>query len=279
MNRSPLVSVIIPTFNRKFFVKEAVESVLFQTYDNYEVIVIDDGSTDNTKDFLSSLKPHIKYIYQENKGVSSARNCGAKISEGKFLAFLDSDDLWKREKLEKQMNYMIAKDYLISQTDETWIRNGKHLNKKVKHAKPLDDIYFPSLAMCLVTPSAVVIEKELFFKYGGFDESLLSCEDYDLWIRMSAFEKIGCLYEELVIKRGGHEDQLSSAFGLDRYRILSLNSFIRETLTLDKDKRNAAVKMLIEKCEVYLIGLRKREKYSEIEEIEAILNGVPVKNI
>jgi len=264
-----LVSVIIPTYNRRELVARAVKSVINQTYWNTEIIVVDDGSTDNTKNFLQSFFPHIKYIYQENRGVSAARNCGVSVSSGKYIAFLDSDDEWMAEFLDKTVNYMISGDFRIAQADERWIRNGKHLNKMKKHEKFEGDIFIPSLSLCLVTPSAVVMERELFLSYGGFDESLPACEDYDLWLRMGVSEKFGYLREILVTKYGGHEDQLSSTPLLDKYRILSLLK-IGSSYISDELKKNAIIEKLIEKIEIFENGAKKRENLAELEWINSV---------
>ena len=189
--KKPLVSAIIPTFNRGWIVAEAVESILNQDYPNIETIVIDDGSTDDTAKQLFPYLDRITYIKQENKGVSAARNLGIKKSSGKLTAFLDSDDLWTKEKISCQVNFFQNNpDAMICQTEETWIRNGKRVNPKQKHKKPSGMIFEPSLNLCLVSPSAVMIKKELFKTTGYFDENLPACEDYDLWLRISATQPI-----------------------------------------------------------------------------------------
>ncbi len=274
VNDTPSISVIIPTYNRAETVKRAVESVLSQTYRNFELIVVDDGSTDNTGKTLNSYAPHLRYLHQPNRGVSAARNAGAREAAGEYVAFLDSDDEWKPEKLEKHIKYMLANNFSVSQADEIWIRNGKRLNKGKRHQKFEGDIFLPSLSLCLVTPSAVMMKKELFRDYGGFDENLPACEDYDLWLRMALNEKFGYLKEDLVVKYGGHEDQLSAMPVLDKFRIISLYNLLESGSLPEGEKKDAVKDKLLEKAEIFLIGARKRDKTKEIAWMESILSAL-----
>ncbi len=273
MNRFPLVSVIIPVFNRESFIKRAVKSVLNQTYWNFELIVVDDGSTDNTIKELKMYVDNIKILYQPNKGVSSARNLGVKFSQGKYIAFLDSDDEWLPEKLERQVQETLKNGWKISQTDEKWIRNSKQINKRKKHQKPEGDIFLRSLDLCLVTPSAVMIEKETFEKYDGFNEQLPVCEDYDLWLRMAVNEYFGLVDDVSVIKYGGHEDQLSLTPAMDKFRIISLFN-IYKTVDLDSEKKDALLSVLKKKAEIFRNGAIKRNNSMAILQIDKILSEI-----
>ncbi|RLB06846.1 MAG: glycosyltransferase family 2 protein [Deltaproteobacteria bacterium] len=258
----PLVSVIIPTFNRGWILKEAIDSVLSQTFTDYELIVVDDGSTDNTPDILKSY-PQTKLIRQENRGVSAARNKGVKASAGKYLAFLDSDDLWLPGKLEKQVNFFNKNpDANICQTEEIWIRNGTRVNPKKKHLKPSGTIFEKCLGLCLVSPSAVMMTREVFDEAGGFDETLPACEDYDLWLRLTCKYPVYLIEEPLTIKRGGHKDQLSKMPCLDKFRIKSLEKILKRG-NLNPQQYEAAVKALEEKCRIYASGCEKRGRYTE----------------
>ncbi len=256
------VSVIIPTFNRKDFVVEAIESVLKQSVKPYEVIVVDDGSQDSTGDIIKKkFAADIVYIYQENKGVSAARNRGIKEAKGDYIALLDSDDLWKKDKLKKHIKFIENHpEYRVSQTDEVWIRNGKFVNPMKKHKKYGGFIFDKCLPLCIVSPSAVIIEKNVFEDYGYFDETMPACEDYDIWLRVSAFEPIGLLEEKLIVKRGGHQDQLSKAFiGMDRFRVYALEKVINNP-NLRDDLRKLAIAELIKKCEILVKGYSKHDK-------------------
>jgi glycosyltransferase involved in cell wall biosynthesis len=261
--KKPRVSVIIPTYNRGWIVKEAIESVLAQDYRDFELIVVDDGSTDNTDDILNSYRGDIMVFRQENQGVSAARNRGLAEASGRFIAFLDSDDLWLPQKLFRQVEFFNKNpDAQICQTEETWIRKGVRVNPKKRHKKPWGMIFEPSLALCLVSPSAVMIRRSLLEKVGGFDETLPACEDYDLWLRTSCRYPVYLIETPLIIKRGGHNDQLSASSGLDKFRIKSLNKLIESNL-LSKSQYEAAVKTLKQKCIIYAAGCRKRGREDE----------------
>ena len=269
----PLVSVIIPTFNRANVIKRAVISVLNQTSSDFECIVVDDGSTDKTDSVLSEFSSKIRVVKTENRGVAAARNFGAELAEGKFIAFLDSDDEWKKEKLSRQISYMKESGLKISQTDEIWMRNGKFVNKSRKYIRPSGDIFYKCLEVCAVTPSSVVMERELFFDYGGFDESFPVCEDFDLWLRMSPKEKFGLVDEPLIIKYGGAADQLSNAAGMDKYRIISIYNMLYKNNNLDKEQKKALFETLAKKVKIYAEGAKKREKFDEAAWAESLLSG------
>ncbi|MGD9335327.1 MAG: glycosyltransferase [Desulfobacterales bacterium] len=261
--KKPLISVIIPTYNRGWIIKEAIDSVMAQNYRDFELIIVDDGSTDNTSDILNSYHGDILVFRQENRGVSAARNRGIVEASGRFIAFLDSDDLWLPQKLFRQVEFFNKNpDAEICQTEETWIRNGVRVNPKRKHKKPCGMIFEPSLALCLISPSAVMIRRSLFEKVGGFDETLPACEDYDLWLRISCRYPVYLIETPLIIKRGGHNDQLSASPGLDKFRIKSLNRIIESNL-LSKSQYRAAVKTLRQKCMIYSAGCRKRGREDE----------------
>ena len=261
--KKPLVSVIIPTYNRGWTIKEAVDSVLAQDFIDFELIVVDDGSTDNTSEILHSYQADITVFQQNNKGVSAARNRGLSEASGRFIAFLDSDDLWLPKKLSRQVDYFnLNPDAMICQTEEIWVRNGVRVNPKKRHKKPSGMIFERSLALCLVSPSAVMIKRRLFDEIGGFDETLPACEDYDLWLRISCRYPVFLIDTPLIIKRGGHADQLSASSGLDKFRIKSIKKIIESNL-LSKTQYKAAVKTLKEKCTIYASGCRKRGRLDE----------------
>ena len=261
----PLVSVIIPTYNRGWIVKEAIDSVLDQDFSDYELIVVDDGSDDNTREILGAYGTAITVLQQPNRGVSAARNRGIAAAAGGLIAFLDSDDLWLPGKLKTQVKFFEENaDAVVNQTQEIWIRNGIRVNPKKRHHKFSGMIFERSLALCLVSPSAVMIKKSLFEAVGVFDENLPACEDYDLWLRISCRYPVHLNDFPLIIKRGGHDDQLSKAAGLDKYRIQSLMKIIDSNL-LTPQQYQAAVITLKGKSEVYAGGCRKRGREKEAE--------------
>jgi glycosyltransferase involved in cell wall biosynthesis len=261
--KNPLVSVIIPTYNRGWIVQEAIGSVLDQDFTDYELIVVDDGSDDNTPALLAAYGSAITVLDQPNRGVSAARNHGIAAASGQLVAFLDSDDLWLPRKLSTQVEFFKDhSDAAISQTQERWIRNGVRVNPGQRHRKFSGMIFEHSLALCLVSPSAVMLKKSLFDDVGVFDEQLPACEDYDLWLRISCRYPVHLIDAPLIIKRGGHADQLSRAAGLDKYRIRSLVKIIESGL-LTPPQRQAAIGTLKEKCRVYAGGCRKRGREEE----------------
>lgn len=269
-NSLPLVSVIIPTFNRQAMLLEALTSLLDQEYSPFEVIVVDDGSTDDTVAALAPYRDRIQLLRQPNRGVSAARNRGIAAARGELIALLDSDDLWLPGKLRTQVRFFAAHPAsLICQTEEIWLRQGVRVNPRKYHQKLSGMIFEPSLARCLVSPSAVMMRRSLLEEVGGFDESLPACEDYDLWLRVSCRFPIDLIDAHLIIKRGGHPDQLSRNWGLDRYRIQSLLKLI-ESGELSLPQKEAATAMLIQKCHIVAAGCRKRERYAEAEFYELL---------
>ncbi len=263
--KNPLVSVIIPSFNRGWIVAEAVESVIAQDYHPLEIIVVDDGSTDDTSEKLEPFRERIILLRQRNRGVSAARNTGIKKASGEFIAFLDSDDLFMPGKISCQINFFHDNpDAMICQTEEIWIRNGKRVNPKKKHKKLSGMIFEPSLNLCLVSPSAVMMKKTLFKIKGNFDENLPACEDYDLWLRISSSIPVYLIDTPLIIKRGGHSDQLSGHHSLDKFRIQSLEKLLKQNLLTEKQRRKV-IEVLNKKCIIYAQGCLKRGKKEEAE--------------
>jgi len=266
----PQVSVIIPTYNRSWCLSEAIDSVLSQTFQNMELIVVDDGSTDETPALLSRYGNRLRCLRQTNQGVSAARNGGIQAARGNLIALLDSDDSWQPDKLARQVAFFDNHpDAMICQTEEIWIRRGVRVNPKRRHRKPSGWIFEPSLALCLVSPSAVMMRRKLLEETGGFDESLPACEDYDLWLRVSLRYPIHLIDDALVVKRGGHDDQLSRQHSLDRYRIQSLVKIIGSEPLTD-DQTRAASAMLREKCRIYAAGCRKHGRFEEAKAYEMV---------
>jgi glycosyltransferase involved in cell wall biosynthesis len=259
----PRVSVIIPTYNRTALVQEAVASVLAQTYRDFEVVVVDDGSTDGTTAALADYQEVQVHRHRRRRGVAAARNTGVAAARGQWLAFLDSDDLWLPDKLTRQMAHLDNQPGLwLSQTDETWVRRGVRVNKPVSHRKVGGRIFGPSLKRCMVSPSAVILHRRLLEAHGGFDESLPAAEDYDLWLRLTWRYEVGLVATPLVIKRGGHADQLSRQWGLDRWRIRALIKLLNEP-DLPEPYAQAARRTLAAKCAIYAQGCDKRGKSVE----------------
>ncbi len=259
MKKSPSVSVIIPTYNRFPMLCEAIESVLAQSHADYELIVVDDGSTDQTVSIQDLYKGKLRYIYQENSGASAARNRGAVEARGEWIAFLDSDDLWQPEKLVRQRTAMEgAPEIKVSYTDEIWYRRGVRVNPGKKHAKYSGPIFEKCLPLCIISPSSVMIQKQLFLSLEGFNEDFPVCEDYDLWLRITKDYPVLLIPDPLIIKRNGHSGQLSaSGWGFDRYRVQSIAALLKSG-ELTEDQVRVAKKNLSKKCRILSHGFSKR---------------------
>jgi glycosyltransferase involved in cell wall biosynthesis len=261
---SPFFSVIIPTFNRRHLFEIALKSVRNQTYKDFEVIVVDDGSTDQTNEVIKNFADaRIKYLYQENHGVSHARNRGINISRGKFIAFLDSDDRWVPQKLQR-VNELVHQHPHISifHTNEIWYKDGRLLNQKKKHKKPSGYVYLKALPLCCIGISTSAVKREVFEKIGLFDESLPACEDYDFWLRATHLFEVKLINDKLTIKVGGRTDQLSSQWGLDKHRIKALEKMLC-TNSLNEEEYKCTLGELVKKCQIYASGAGKRGRLKE----------------
>jgi glycosyltransferase involved in cell wall biosynthesis len=278
------VSVVIPTYNRAGLVCRALTSVLYQDFGDCEILVVDDGSTDHTPERLKRFGSLLKVLrHPQNRGVSAARNTGIMASCGDFIAFLDSDDYWLPGKLSAQVDFFRRHPKAVAcQTQERWIRRGRRVNPMKKHLKPSGDIFEPSLKLCLVSPSSVMLRRTLLHEVGLFDESLPACEDYDLWLRISCRYPVHLIDRTLVVKEGGAPDQLSATVeGLDRFRIQSMTKLIRSGI-LSREQLANTLHELSVKCRIYGNGRLKRGNREEgqyylslPEKVEQELKGGP----
>ncbi len=253
------ISVVIPTHNRAELLPRALDSVLAQSLPALEIILVDDGSDDNTAELVRDRYPGVHYLQQENRGVSAARNLGIGLARGEWIALLDSDDAWLPGKLAAQQQALTEQpEYRICHTEEIWIRNGKRVNAMKKHAKGGGRIFRQCLPLCVISPSSVLLHRDLLEETGGFDETLPACEDYDLWLRICAREPVLFVEDPQIEKYGGHEDQLSRRhWGMDRFRIRALEKIL-DSGVLDQGDRAAAQYMLREKAEIMAKGAEKR---------------------
>ena len=267
------ISVIIPTFNRCEKLRRAIQSVRRQEGVPYELIVVDDGSEDGTARMIQEEFPGAGYFFQSNQGPAAARNRGVKQARGKWIAFLDSDDEWLAGKLETQLDFLKQNPGCkIVQTEEIWIRGGRRVNPMKKHQKFGGFIFEKCLPLCIISPSAVLMSRDLFMDAGGFDESLPACEDYDLWLRVAAQFPVGLIAKPYVIKYGGHADQLSRRFtAMDRFRIQALVKILNSGV-LAPDQEKAARKTLEEKSKIYIQGAQKRGKSLEAKYLQELID-------
>ena len=264
------ISVVIPSYNRAHTLPRAIRSVQQQTVKVDEIIVVDDGSSDNTDITLREFSG-ISPLHQDNLGVSAARNAGIQAATGDWIALLDSDDEWLPQKIEQQLSLIRENpDYRLCHGNELWVRNGKHLNQKKIHRKQGGWIFEDCLPLCVISPSAALIRKDLLLECGLFDTGLPACEDYDLWLKICAREPVLYIEEPVLRKYGGHEDQLSRKYwGMDRFRIRALQNLLISG-TLQPDQKQAAADMLKKKALIFAQGARKHGRPDEALHYEAI---------
>ena len=293
-----MISVIIPTYNRADIVRRAILSVLNQQGAEFELIVVDDGSTDDTEEKVLKLyQPNghnhhwsfgdnpitpktlpIKFISQMNRGVSAARNTGIAHAKGEWIAFLDSDDEWMPGMLEAQMDFFLKNtEYKICQTDEIWIRKGVRVNKMKKHEKKGGWIFEHCLPLCAISPSSVMMHRSLFDTVGYFNENYPACEDYEMWLRIASRYPVGLIEEAYLKKYGGHDDQLSHKHeAMDRFRVKALSETIASGI-LNPLQINAAQAMLDQKLRILEIGARKRPNSTILSELKTL--GSPASGL
>ncbi|MCP4653650.1 MAG: glycosyltransferase [Candidatus Omnitrophica bacterium] len=269
--KKPFFSVIIPTFNRGDFLKIAIDSLLSQDFSDFELIIVDDGSNDNTDQIIKDLTdPRIRYIKQNHRGVSGARNNGLKQASGEFICFLDSDDRFSKDKL--LLTHKFIKNnqkYKVFHTKEIWYRNGSLLNQKARHKNPHGFAFAKIAKLCCISISTIAIEKNVFNQVGTFDETMPACEDYDFLLRITAAMPVFLIPKALTIKEGGHSDQQSKKFkAMDKFRIYALEKILP---SLSGDNYKIAHQELKNKCTIYLKGAVKRDRSSEIEYYQQLL--------
>jgi glycosyltransferase involved in cell wall biosynthesis len=267
------IDIIIPTYNRASVLEKAIQSVLKQTYQNFLLHIVDDGSTDETSSLLRSFDnhPQICIHTQKNLGVSAARNFGVKNSQNEWIAFLDSDDEWLPHKLEVQVDYLKKHPGLrFLHAEEIWIRNGVRVNPKAKHSKSQLDLISMSLEFCLISPSTVIMKRELFNAHHGFSEELEVCEDFDLWNKILLTEDVGFLDQFVTNKYGGHADQLSTKFvAMDYWRIKSLLN-LRNSYELSPVLKETITTIIKKKASILLKGYQKHNNVEKHDEILAL---------
>lgn len=265
----PLVSVIIPFYNRIPKTIRAINSVLNQSYDRFELILVNDASTDSIAPIkeLDSNKATNIITLEERSGPAIARNIGVKNSIGRFIAFLDSDDIWHKDKLCKQIKFhQKNRELKISQSLEKWVRNGKLVNPPLKCIPKTPHLFYESLERCMISPSSVMMTRNIFNEFNGFKGHLLVCEDYDLWIRITSKYPVGIINQKLATKFGGNIDQLSRKFiSMDRFRIISLIEILAENYrNFDEKKVLATLEVLRKKSNIICIGAKKRDELARL---------------
>jgi GT2 family glycosyltransferase len=274
-----MISVIVPTYNRASYLKEALESVLAQNYwadrtraGIFELLVIDDGSTDRTREVVGQFGERVTYHFQAHVGVSSARNLGLRLAKGDYIGFLDSDDLWKRDKIQVQMSFFKAfPQARVCYTEEIWIRNGVRHNPGKKHRKYSGWIFDKVLPLCLLSLSSALFRREVFEEIGDFDETLPACEDYDFGIRLAHRFPVHLVTKALMIKRGGHPDQLSRRYwGMDRFRVQALEKAL--SLGLTSEQQRLVKEEILKKSHILVQGFENRNNPEEARKCRELMN-------
>jgi len=264
------ISVVLPTYNRAHSLPRALDSVLCQSLPAADVIVVDDGSQDDSEDLIRRQYPQVRYMRRPNGGVSRARNLGISEASGDWIALLDSDDTWMPDKLAAQCALLREQPHIrLCHTQEVWIRHGRRVNQMEKHAKSGGRIFRACLPRCVISPSAALLHRSLFEEIGTFDEDLPACEDYDLWLRICATETVAFLPTPQIRKYGGHADQLSRQhWGMDRFRVRALEKIIKSGRLAAGD-RAAACEVLIRKAAILAAGARKRGNIDRARHFES----------
>jgi glycosyltransferase involved in cell wall biosynthesis len=283
---APEISVVIPNYNRCESLHKAVESVLAQQGVSFELLVVDDASEQPPEAVYERVQEagHRVLRSPRREGPGPARNRGALEARGRYLAMLDSDDYWLPGKLERQWQSLRASGHRISQVVELWYRNGVPVQPPPQYRIEGGDLFARSLRFICVSPSSVMLERELFLQHGGFDPELFVCEDYDLWLRVAAQERFDVVHEPLVVKYGGHADQLSKAMpAMDRFRLLALarglraaaygerwpaarEELLRKAVILEKGSRKRCLETAVRLCQELRESAR-RERWEETEQL------------
>jgi len=265
------ISVVIPSYNRRTTLRRALDSVFTQTSAPDQVILVDDGSSDGSAEMVARAYPQVEILRQHNLGVSAARNRGIAAAAHDWIALLDSDDSWLPQKIARiRAAHAQHQDYVLYHSDEIWMRRGVRVNPMKKHRKSGGWIFDRCLPLCAISPSAAVIEKAVLQELGMFDQALPACEDYDLWLRLCQRYPVHYLDELLIVKYGGHEDQLSRRYPImDRFRVRSLQRLL-DSGNLSARQRAATASMLRHKLDILLKGARKYRNQELLDELEPV---------
>lgn len=258
------VDVVIPSYGRLQLLKEAIASVLNQTYTSLNLYVVDDASPEPLTEQIGSTDIRLHCIrLPKTIGPGGARNAGVALGDAPYVAFLDSDDLWDSSKLAKQISQLEHDPSLQwVHCNEVWQRHGKIVTQRSEHRKQGGDFIERAFGRCLIANSAVVFRRSFLEKHGGFNVHFPVCSDFELWLRILNDSPVGFLDEALVIKRAGDWLQVSSTPETDRYRVLALHRFFRQERRRASFHKHAAAlfQEAIYKCEILLKGARKYGK-------------------
>lgn len=243
-----MVTAVIPAHGRVELLHRAIDSVLAQRDCAVELVVVDDGSG------LDVTGPY-QLVRQPRQGPGPARNLGARHARGRWLAFLDSDDVWEPEKCRLQQDYLEAGGFRAGLTQEWWIRSGKRAEPPLRYRPAEGELLERTAATLCVSCSALMIERGLFWELGGFDPRFFVCEDYEFALRLCAATRLGVSEGRLTTKYGGHELQLSRQVpALDRFRLMALLEQL--------EQRPGLLAVALEKVGILATGAAKRQRES-----------------
>ncbi len=270
------ISVVVPVHNRQTMMERAIASVVNQSHKAAEIIVVDDASTPIVRETMNrEMRRHVKIVtLSERGGVSAARNAGIRKASSKWIALLDSDDEWTKKKLENQLSYLRKRPFFETvQCEEIWIRKGKRVNRCSRHRKEQGWIWKKCVEMCAISPSGVLIRKDIFNRIGYFQEEFPACEDYEIWLRLSRHMPVGLNPEPDLIKYGGHDDQLSRRYpAMDRFRVAALLKALEAES--DPAYRDIIVKDIKRRLLILYNGAKKRNKTGPAWAFEEVLSEV-----
>ena len=274
-----MVDVVIPSYNRRELLKRAIRSVQKQTFKDWKLYVVDDGSSDGTAREIGALFASSNFSSQlislkTNQGVSRARNRGIERGLGKWVALLDSDDEWLPDKLEKQIEFSRKNpDFPLIHCNEVWLKKGKPFPQKKKHRKQGGRIFIPSVRLCCISPSSVLLKRSLLNETGLFREDFPVCEDYEMWLRVTSRRAVGFMAEALTLKHGGHPGQLSRLYpAMDYWRVKALKNYLTDK-NLSREEKSLVKKTLLEKGRILLKGYEKHKNFKNKKEVEEILQA------
>ncbi|MCG8480083.1 MAG: glycosyltransferase family 2 protein [Spirochaetales bacterium] len=274
-----LLSVVIPTWNRRTLLHEALCSVLAcelpEGWD-IEVIIADDGSTDGTLNMVEDVARkdgRVRPLALSHCGFPGAvRNRGVEGAMGSIIAFLDSDDMWAPEKLIRQLPLHEHESVMVSHTREVWLRDAHEVSQAGQRHRRSGTIFSDALRKCVIGPSTVMIDTDLYRRSGGFREDLEIAEDYEFWLRLTAVVEVHYIDEPLTVKRAGGWPQLSLKYDhIEGFRIEGLKNLVDIgffSSRCDTATQHAAVRELARKMRLFARGARKRGRYAEAITLE-----------
>jgi glycosyltransferase involved in cell wall biosynthesis len=243
----PKVSVVIPTYNCAAFLPIAIESVLAQTYRDFEIIVVDDGSTDATSEVIAPYLDRVQFIMQENKGVAAARNTGIRASRGEFIAWLDADDTWLPDKLTLQLPRFADPEVLIAYSDLSVRYSDGRVLSSYLAGRPLaceGYIVDNFVRSRFLMPSAMVLRRDSMERHGLFDEEMLACEDVELFARICLHGKVAWIRKPLVVRYEGVHNLTSKPERILNYLILAFTKVLAKEPDMPRSARSAIKKEL-----------------------------------